>query len=46
MWKVQTLFDKLNKQASRVLLPGKFVAIVKQMIGFEGRLGLKIIVQV
>ena len=42
LWKVQTLIDKLNEQASRMWLPGKFVAINEQTIGFQGALGLKV----
>ncbi len=42
LWKVQTLLDKLNQQASRMWLPGKFVDINEQTIGFQGSLGLKI----
>jgi hypothetical protein len=33
---------ELNKQASRMWLPGKFFAINKQTIGFQGSSGLKI----
>ncbi len=42
LWKVQTLIDELNKQASRMWVPGKFVAIDKQTINFQGSLGLKV----
>jgi hypothetical protein len=42
LWKVQTLLDKLNEQLSPMWLPGKFVAINEQTIGFQGSSGLKI----
>ncbi len=41
-WKVQTLIDELNKQASRMWVPGKFVAIDEQTIGFQGLPGLMV----
>jgi hypothetical protein len=42
LWKVQTLLDKLNKQASSMWLPGKFVNIEEQTIDFQGSSSLKI----
>ncbi len=42
LWKVQSLLNKLNKQASCIWLPGKFLAVTEQMIGYQGSLGLKI----
>ncbi len=42
LWKVQTLIDELNEQASRMWVPGKFVAIDEQTIGFQGSSGLKV----
>ncbi len=35
LWKVQTLIDELNEQASCMWVPGKFVAIDEQTIGFR-----------
>jgi hypothetical protein len=34
--KVQTLLDKLNKQANGMWLPGMFTNIDEQTIGFQG----------
>jgi hypothetical protein len=42
LWKVQTLIDELNEQASCMWLPGKFVAIDEQTIGFQGASGLNV----
>ncbi len=42
LWKVQTLIDELNEQASCMWVPGKFIAIDEQMIGFQGSSGLKV----
>jgi hypothetical protein len=42
LWKVQTLLDKLNKQASHMWLPGNFFATDEQTISFQGSLGHKI----
>ena len=39
LWKVQTI---INEQARRMWLPGKFVAIDEQTIGFQGASGLKL----
>jgi hypothetical protein len=41
LWKVQELLDELNKQAKDMWVPGKFVAIDEQTIGFQGASGMK-----
>jgi hypothetical protein len=42
MWKVQSLFDELNYHARKMWIPGKWVAIDEQTIGFKGKLGMKL----
>jgi hypothetical protein len=42
LWKAQRLLDKLNKQAKDMWVPGIFVAINKQTIGFQGRSRMKL----
>ena len=42
LWKVQTLLDELNAQASRMWVPGKFLAVDEQTIGFQGASGFKV----
>jgi hypothetical protein len=42
LWKVRMLIDKLNKQAKDMWIPGKWVAIDEQMIGFQGALLMKL----
>jgi hypothetical protein len=42
MWKVQSLLDELNHRARKHWVPGKWVAIDEQTIGFKGRLGMKL----
>jgi hypothetical protein len=36
------LIDKLNKQAKDMRIPGKWVAIDEQTIGFQGALSMKL----
>ncbi len=40
MWKVQSLLDELNHRARKHWIPGKWVAINEQTIGFKGRSGM------
>ena len=44
LWKVCELLDELNKQAKDMWVPGKWVAINKQTLGFQfqGALGMKL----
>ena len=42
LWKVQHLIDELNKQAKDMWVPGIFVAIDEQTIGFQGQSGMKL----
>jgi hypothetical protein len=42
LWKVQELLDELNKQAKDMLVPGKWVAIDEQTLGFQGASGMKL----
>jgi hypothetical protein len=42
LWKVQRLIDELNKQAKDMWVPGIFVAIDEQTIGFQGQSGMKL----
>ena len=42
LWKVRMLIDKLNKQAKDMWIPGKWVAINEQTIGFQGALSMKL----
>ena len=42
LWKVQRLIDELNKQAKDMWVPGIFVAIDEQTIGFQGQSGRKL----
>ena len=36
LWKVATILDELRKNSQRCWLPGKWLAIDKQTIGFKG----------
>ena len=40
LWKVATILDELQKNSQRCWLPGKWLAIDKQTIGFKGAHGL------
>ncbi len=42
IWKVQRLINKLNKQAKDMWVPGIFVTINEQTIGFQGQSGMKL----
>ena len=42
MWKAQSLVDELNYRAIKHWVPGKWVAIDEQTIGFKGRSGMKL----
>jgi hypothetical protein len=42
LWKVRQLIDELNKQAKDMWIPGKWVAIDEQTIGFQGALSMKL----
>ena len=42
LWKVQRLIDELNKQAKDMWVPGIFVAIDEQTIGFQGASSMKL----
>jgi hypothetical protein len=42
MWKVQSLLDELNHCARKHWIPGRWVAIDEQTIGFKGRSGMKL----
>jgi hypothetical protein len=42
MWKVQSLVDELNYWARKHWVPGKWVAIDEQTIGFKGHSGMKL----
>ena len=42
LWKVQSLLDELNHQAKKMWLPGKWVSIDEQTLGFKGKSGMKL----
>ncbi len=42
LFKVQHLLDKLNKNAAKMWIPGKWLVIDEQMLGFQGWSGLKL----
>ena len=42
LWKVQHLLDELNDNASKMWIPGKWLSINEQTLGFQGRSGLKL----
>jgi hypothetical protein len=42
LWKVQCLIDELKKQAKDMWVPGIFVAIDEQTLGFQGQSGMKL----
>ena len=42
LWKVQHLLDELNENAWRLWIPGKWVSIDEQTLGFQGRSGIKL----
>jgi hypothetical protein len=42
LWKVRMLIDELNKQAKDMWVPGKWVTIDEQMIGFQGASSMKL----
>ncbi len=40
--KVQHLLDELNNNAAKMWIPGKWLSIDEQMLGFQGRSGIKL----
>ncbi len=42
LWKVQHLLDKLNNNAAKMWIPGKWISIDEQTFGFQGRSGVKL----
>ena len=42
LWKVRMLIDELNKQSKDMWIPGKWVAIDEQTIGFQGASSMKL----
>jgi hypothetical protein len=42
LWKVQSLIDELNHHGRKYWIPGKWVAIDEQTIGFKGQSGMKL----
>jgi hypothetical protein len=42
LWKVRELIDELNKQCKDMWIPGKWVAIGEQKIGFQGASSMKL----
>ncbi len=42
LFKVQHLLDELNENAVKMWIPGKWLAIDEQTLGFQGRSGLKL----
>jgi hypothetical protein len=42
LWKVQRLLDELNDSASEMWIPGKWLSIDEQTLGFQGRSALKL----
>ena len=42
LWKIRKLVDHLNKQCKDMWVPGKFLAIDEQTIGFQGASGMKL----
>ena len=42
LWKVQRLLDELNDNAAKMWIPGKWVSINEQTLGFQGRSALKL----
>ncbi len=42
LFKVQHLLDELNENAAKMWIPGKWLAIDEQTLGFQGRSGLKL----
>ena len=42
LWKVQRLLDELNKNAAKMWIPGKWLSIDDQTLGFQGRSGIKL----
>jgi hypothetical protein len=42
LWKVQRLLDKLNDNAAKMWILGKWFSIDKQTLGFQGRIGIKL----
>lgn len=42
LWKVRELIDELNKQCKDMWIPGKWVAIDEQTIGFQGASSMKL----
>jgi len=42
LWKVQRLLDELNENAAKMWIPEKWLSIDKQMLGFQGRSGIKL----
>ena len=42
LWKVQLLLDELNKNGQKMWIPGKWVSIDEQTLGFQGCSGIKL----
>jgi hypothetical protein len=42
LWKVRVFINHLNKNAKDMWVPGKWVAIYEQTIGFQGASGMKL----
>ena len=42
LWKVQRFLDEINDNAAKMWIPGKWVAIDEQTLGFQGRSGIKL----
>ena len=42
LWKVQRLLDKLNNNAAKMWILGKWFSIDKQTLGFQGRIGIEL----
>ena len=42
LWKVQRLLDELKDNAAKMWIPGKWLSIDEQTLGFQGRSGIKL----
>jgi hypothetical protein len=42
LWKVQRFLDKLNDNAAKMWIPGKWLSINEQTLGFQGRSRIKL----
>ena len=42
LWRVQHLLDELNENAAKMWIPGKWLSIDEQTLGFQGRSGIKL----